>query len=234
MRAVASSGNSSTPDHLFESLLSHRSSCRAFLSDPIPQPLIERILVLAQRTASWCNAQPWQVSIFSPRATDALRNELLQYVQHHQPCPDLTWPESYPGVYLERRRASGFQLYEAAGVDRNDKAAAERQRIENFRFFGAPHVAIISTQKELGVYGAVDCGAYVSNFCLAARSLKIDSIPQAALAAYPEFWRARLNLGPDRLIVCGIAFGYGDQAAPANQYRTARANISEVAHWIDT
>ncbi len=50
------------------------------------------------------------------------------------------------------------QLYQAVGIGREDKASAARQSLENFRFFGAPHVALITTDDELGVYGVVDCG----------------------------------------------------------------------------
>lgn len=75
---------------------------------------------------------------------------------------------------------------EAPGVARGDREAADRQRPENFRFFGTPHAAIVSTDADLGLYGAVDCGAYVQNFMLAARAHGVSSIAQAVLALYPD------------------------------------------------
>ena len=45
---------------------------------------------------------------------------------------------------------------------------------------------IITTDEALGVYGVLDCGAWVNNFMLAARSLGIASIAQAALGSAPE------------------------------------------------
>jgi nitroreductase len=105
--------------------------------------------------------------------------------------------------------------------------------LENFRFFGAPHVAIVTTDEALGVYGAVDCGAYVANFMLAARALGVATVPQAALAGYSEMVRAQLGVGDDRRVVCGISFGYADEAHPANSYRTSRAAIDEAATFID-
>jgi nitroreductase len=53
------------------------------------------------------------------------------------------------------------------------------------------------------------------------------------LAAYPDFWREHLKLGDDRLIVCGISFGYEDPDHPANRFQTSRADISQVANWVD-
>ena len=54
-----------------EKLLAARYSCRAFKPDPVPRATIERVLAAAQKTASWCNSQPWQVTIFSGDAVKA-------------------------------------------------------------------------------------------------------------------------------------------------------------------
>lgn len=217
---------------VLSTLLNERYSCRGFKPDPVPRATIDRILALAQRTASWCNSQAWQVWVASHEATERLRGELLDHARNHPPQPDFEWP-AYQGVYLERRRECGLQLYQATGVARGDRAAGERQTLENFRFFGAPHFALVTTDAALGIYGAIDCGAYVSNFALAARAMGVASIAQAALAAHPQFWRERLGLAADRKLVCGISFGYEDPAHPANSFRTARAPVTQATTWID-
>jgi nitroreductase len=146
---------------------------------------------------------------------------------------DFTPPREYLGVYLARRRESGFQLYNTLGIPRGDKAAYARQALENYNFFGAPHVAIIHTTEPLGVYGAVDCGAYVSNFMLAAQALGLGTIPQAALARHSGLIRRHFNLGDDRRVVCGISFGYADHAHKVNSYRTSRAALGDVVTFVD-
>ncbi|AGI24832.1 nitroreductase [Pseudomonas sp. ATCC 13867] len=103
--------------------------------------------------------------------------------------------------------------------------------MENFRFFGAPHVAMITTDQALGVYGAVDCGAYVANFLLAAASLGVATIPQAALAVRPQRVRDYFGLSSDRLVVCGISLGYAEPSHPANSFRTTRADIATAVQW---
>ena len=162
----------------FDTLLSQRYSCRGFLPQPVERATIERILGLAQKTPSWCNAQPWHITISSGAAADAFRDAMLKASDTLPPQPDFPWPVEYTGLYQARRRACGFGLYDSVGVQRGDRAASARQARENFRLFGAPHVAIVTTEAALGVYGAVDCGAYVSNFMLAARSLGVASIAQ--------------------------------------------------------
>ena len=221
------------PSEALADLLQERFSCRGFLPHRVSRTTIEKVLRIAQRTASWCNSQPWQISIASGKATQRLREELLQHIRRNRAQPDFPWPSGYHGVYKDRRRECGLQLYQSVGVAAGDRQAGELQRLENFRFFGAPHVAIISTDRELGTYGAIDCGAYVANFALAAHSVGIASIAQAALAAYPDFWREHLKLGEDRLVVCGISFGYEDPDHPANGFQTSRAGISEVVTWED-
>jgi nitroreductase len=118
--------------------------------------------------------------------------------------------------------------------DRQDaRAAAAEQTLENFRLFGAPHVAIITTEEKLGVYGAIDCGLYVANFLLSARSFGVDTIAQAALASYPDLVRAFFGLSASRKLVCGISFGYADPAHPIHGYRTQRAGLEEVVTFVD-
>ncbi len=217
----------------FERLLSTRHSCRGFLTRPVPDELIARILGIAQRTPSWCNAQPWQVIITKSVATERFRGALRDHVSKNHAAPDIAWPREYRGVYLERRRTCGFQLYESAGVARGDRQAYVQQTFENYRLFGAPHVAVITSDEALGAYGALDCGAYVNNFLLAAQSLGIASIAQAALASHSKFVREHFGLGVDRLVVCGVSFGYEDDAALANHFRTTRATLDEVATWVE-
>jgi len=209
-----------------------RYSCRAFLPQPLPRSTIERILTIAQRSPSWCNSQAWQLTVGSAAATERARAALLAHVQQApQPNPDFDWPREYRGVYQQRRRECGLQLYAAVGVARGDKEGAERQRLENFRFFGAPHVAIVTSEAPLGTYGAIDCGAYVGLFMLAARACGAASIAMASVAAFPDFWRRLWKLDPERKVVCGLAFGFEDPDHPANAFRTTRAGLDDAVQW---
>jgi nitroreductase len=222
----------SRPFDTIDRLLNDRHSCRAFLPRPVPREDIELLVRTAQKTASWCNTQPWQVVIASGEATEAYRQRLLAHAATHAPKPDIASPR-YEGVYLDRRRVCGFALYESVGIARGDRTASAAQTQRNFHFFEAPHIAIISSPKSLGIYGAVDCGAYVANFILIAQSLGIATIPQAALAMHSDLVHEHFGIGDDRDIVCGISFGYEDSAHPANRFRTQRATIAESVHFQD-
>jgi nitroreductase len=236
MTDMVASDRHSTEERIgvLEELLGERYSCRAFRPDPVPRPTIERILKTAQRTASWCNSQPWQVVIASGEARERFRKEIYAAVSSGAPQDgDFAFPREYRGVYLQRRRESGFQLYNTLGIARGDKMAYAKQALENYNFFGAPHVAIIHTDEALGIYGAIDCGAYVGNFMLAAQALGLGTIAQAALARQSGLIRRHFGLGDDRRVVCGISFGFADQGHKINSYRTSRAGVADTVTFVD-
>lgn len=218
---------------LLEHLLSTRWSCRAYLDRQVPRQTIERLLTLAQRTASWCNTQPWETIVTSGGGTERFRAAMMDWARSNPMKFDFDEPSEYRGIYRDRRRASGWQLYEAVGVARGDREASARQAFENFRFFGAPHVAIVTTDALQGVYGAVDAGLYVGSFLLAAKSLGLGAIAQAALAGHSALIRRHFNIPDDRKILLGISFGYPDMSHPANRYPTPRAPLDEVVTWAD-
>jgi len=209
-------------------LLHRRHSCRAFLPEPVPEQTIRQIINVAGRVPSWCNAQPWQVIVTGGTETDALRRVLRQATQS-DPDPDYDWPKSYSGVYQARRREVGWQLYNAVGVEKGDRAGAARQSARNFDLFHAPHAAIIHAPEELGTYGALDCGGFITAFTLAAEALGVASVPQAAVAGYAGALRRHLGIAPDRRILCAISFGYRDPDHPANKFRSSRADIDDIA-----
>lgn len=214
------------------SLLMRRHSCRAFLDKPVPKADIEKIIEVAGRVPSWCNAQPWQVMVTTPDETETFREALMAHVTGGGAAqPDLPFPSGYSGAHQERRRECGFQLYDAVGIEKGDRAASARQMMENFNLFGAPHVAILTSGAELGPYGAMDAGGFVTAFTLAAEALGIASIPQAAVASYAPFVKEYFEIGSDRLLLCAISFGYRDEDHPANSFRTTRAELGDILKW---
>ena len=84
---------------VLEELLNERFSVRAFLPQPLPRETIARVLAVAQRTASWCNSQPWQVIIASGEAKERFRKAI--YAEAGSGAPedtDFPFPREYKGV----------------------------------------------------------------------------------------------------------------------------------------
>ena len=212
--------------------LDSRWTCRSFLPDQVPPETMERLLGTAQRTPSWCNTQPWQIVVTGGASTDRFRKALVEHVESGAiPEPDIAFPTRYAGAYQQRRRECGMQLYQAVGVPKEDMAGRARQMLRNFELFDAPHVAIVHTEAELGTYGAVDCGLWIDSFLLGAQALGLGAAPQAALATYSPFVRSYFDIPDTRLVVAGISFGYPDQDAAVNTFRTTRVDLGDVVDW---
>lgn len=222
-------------------LVERRHSCRGFLPTQVPRATIDAMLAIAQGAASWCNSQPWETIVTEGAATDRFRERLYAFAagrnwadQTNRPeQPDFAFPTRYVGVYKDRQRATGWALYRAVGIEHGDREGSGRQVLENFRLFGAPHVMIVTSEADLGAYGAIDCGAYVAHVMLAAQSLGLGTIAQAALAGVADFVRDYFAIPAHRKIVCGISFGYPDPAHPANGFRTTRERLENVVRYVD-
>src|SRR5260370_33759154 len=118
---VMDSKTDTAPIEVLEDLLASRFSCRAFQPDPVPRLTIQRILTAAQKTASWCNSQTGQVAIAAGTSSKKFRDVIYAAASGGKPnTRDFPFPREYRGVYLKRRRESGFQLYNSLGIQRGD------------------------------------------------------------------------------------------------------------------
>ena len=213
-----------------QTVMAARQSCRGFLPREIPRETLDAMLAMAQASPSWCNVQPWQLILTTGAATDRLRAALATHLGD-PPAPDIAFPERYVGEHQERRRECARQLYEAVGVTWGDRAASLEQSLRNFAFFGAPHVIILTTAKILGVYGTLDCGIYLGHLLLAAQSLGLGTIAQAAPAAYSPVLHQHLGIPDDRQVICAVSLGYVDPDHAANRFRTRRVTADSFVRF---
>src|SRR6201998_3982433 len=88
------------PIETLERLTSRRRSCRSFLPQPVARTSIIRILDMAQKTASWCNSQPWRVIVTSGFGTYRFREMI--YKAGNRNCPEkgnFPFPPELPWRY---------------------------------------------------------------------------------------------------------------------------------------
>ena len=213
-------------------ILEGRFSCRGYLDKQVSTDTIKKIVSSASHVPTWCNAQPWQVIVTKGEETKALGEVLCRAAKDGPMVPDFEWPKEYTGAYLDRRRECGYQLYEAVGIKRDDRERRSAQMMENFRFFGAPHVAIVTSEADLGPYGSMDCGGFIALFTLAAKAMGVASVVQASVTGYAPVIRKHFKIPDKRLIQTAITFGYEDPDHPANNFRTSRASIGDVVSFF--
>jgi nitroreductase len=209
-----------------EAAFRERRSVRGFRPEPIPRDELVRLFSAAQRAPSWCNVQPWRVTLTEPPLTGELADAMQAAARTGLPHAELPFPLDYPSPYQERRIACGVALYRAMGIARDDKAGRYDAWLRNYAFFGAPHVAIVACDRRLGPYAYLDVGVWLGYVLTAATALGIDTCPMASVAAYPEPLRQRLPIATTDLILFGLALGHADETVAANQCRTSREPVA--------
>lgn len=209
-------------------VVEQRHSCRAFTDEVLDDDLLAELFALAQRTPSWCNAQPWQVDLVTGPARHRLAAALEIAYDCRPPQWDIEPPVEYLGAHQCRRQEAGAGLYRATGVNRYDMAGRVAQMRRNFEFFGAPQVAVISVGSALGEYALVDAGGFMASVLWSAEFLGVAAIAQAAPARHSDLIRGALGIADDHLVIGCIALGRADPDHQANQFRTGRAAPDEV------
>lgn len=221
----------------YETLLTlakSRYSCRAFDGRPVARNDIERILKIACTAPSDCNTQPGNIFIISGSALEGLRSEIYEAAATGiERTPDIPPIEAYTGVFQERRRECGWALYNAVGVERGDRDGSARQALENFRFFGAPHLAVVTAHKDLAERGLFDTGIYLGYFLLGAQAMGVAAVAQGAIAHYADVIRKYAPISTDLRVICGVSFGYEWKDHPANSFRTGRVDLNDTVVFVE-
>ena len=133
---------------IFDEIVRKRRSLRAFQPEPVPQATLEQIFEVAQRAPSNCNTQPWITHVASGASLQTLRDEMPKRFMAGEMSLDFPYDGVYEGVYKDRQYGSAQALYDAAGIDRQDKVRRNEQFMRNYIFFDAPHAAFINDLEE--------------------------------------------------------------------------------------
>lgn len=223
-------GDATGADHVDDAIASRRS-VRAYLPDPVPLDLVEHILAVASRAPSGTNMQPWKVHVVSGAARERLSREILDSLDRGEDV-GRSWkyyPDTFPDVYLQRRRKVGWDMFSLAGVEKGDREAADRQRRRNYVFFDAPVGLIFTVDERLEIGSWIDYGCFIQNVMTAARGHGLHTCAQAAFASVHKPIRRVLPLDDGEVLVCGMALGYADESAPINRLETVREPVSGFA-----
>ena len=224
------------PADVLAQLLRERRSVRAFQPRPVERALIERLLAEAALAPSGANLQPWRVHVLRGAALQ----QVVQRAQaiHHDPeqaaqlqAEYRYYPAEWKPEYAARRRKIGLDLYELLGIAKGDKARMHEQHGRNYAFFGAPVGLLFSIDRSLTQGSWLDCGMFMQNLMLAARAHGLDTCVQAAWIHFHAQLAEWLDLPPEEMLLCGMALGYADPAAPENRLTTERAAVAEFARF---
>ena len=217
----------------FNEIVQGRRSIRAFKPDPVPRSIIDSIFGAALRAPSNCNTQPWFVHIATGEALEHLREELPRRFAEGDIGVDYPYDGKYDGVYRDRQYASAKALYDALGIEREQKVERQAWFLNNFRFFGAPGVAFFMLPGEFGLREACDLGMFAQTVMLGLTAHGLGSCPQTALGFMTHAIKPVLGIPDEQKLLFGISFGYPDEAAAANRAMTDRAELAELVRFSE-
>ena len=210
-----------------DTLLQSRRSTRAFTAAPVPRAGLEHMCQAARRAPSGANLQPGQFHVLTGPALGSLVAALHEAQEQGTPhrAEYSYFPTPMPTELKARQRAAGYALYQALGIGRRDVAGRRAQFARNYAFFDAPVGVVVTIQRDMGKGCFMDLGMSLMSFLLSAEDQGYGATGIGALANYGPEVHQHLGLPDDEMVVCGIAVGVADQAAPENQFRTARADL---------
>jgi len=208
-----------------EQALGLRHSVRAFLPQMPDKSLVKHLLEQAAKAASGGNLQPWRVMALSGQPLRELIAKAA--ASEAQPQTGMSYPSPLFEPYRSRRFENGEMLYQALGIDREDKAARMAQWHKNGEFFGAPVGIFIAVHQQMGYAQWIDLGIYLQSLMLLACEKGLATCAQGYWRDHNELLVNTLELPADYQIAFGIALGFEDKSAPVNQWRATRADFAE-------
>ncbi|WP_405835640.1 nitroreductase [Streptomyces platensis] len=212
-----------------ERLIRGRRAVRAYRPDPVPDTVITAVFDLAAAAPSHSNTQPWSVDVVSAGARQRLGEALVQAAESGKPSPDFPL-HPYTGAAAERSYAAGAIMHEARGIARGDRAGRRRAFLEGLRFYGAPHVALLSVPADADERMTADLGIYAQTLMLAMTAHGVASCPQGVLGFYADAVRSVLGPSTDKLLF-GISFGYPEPGSAASMPVIPRAPLAETTRF---
>lgn len=212
--------------------LETRRSVRKFLPDAVDEEVLRKILTESSRAASGGNLQPWHVHVLSEAARDEFVATVAEKMASNPfgdgPEYDI-YPADLEAPYKVRRGEVAMQMYELAGITRDDKAGRLSLMQRNFCFFDAPVGMFITIDRKMGRPQFSDLGMFIQSAMLVARTYGLHTCAQEAWSLWGKTIQEFLGYPDEHMIFCGLALGYADENAVINNLYTDRAPLEEFA-----
>lgn len=202
-----------------------RKSIRAFMPEPVPLKLIEKILSEAIRSPSAENIQGWEFALADKEATKRMGLAFRECISNHAPIrPDIRVPQRWEGIYDKRGKTLGKALFNHIGIKRADRDKRRDHYFRMYDFFGAPNAILIFIDELVCGYdwAIFDAGLITQNIVLLAVAEGLGTCIEGAVTYYPDIAREILSIPASKKLIIGIAIGYPDLDSQINRFRSTR------------
>ena len=215
--------------------INKRKSIRGFKSDAVSKEVLSKILESACRAPSAMNTQPWEFIVVTGDVLNRLRTAIVdrlnQKEQMHPEHEVVSW--SNDSIYRNRQVELAKKIFNLMNIPREDKKKRAAWLERGFRFFDAPVVILLLTDKSLSDAGPLlDLGAALQNICLSALHFGLGTCIEDQGVLYPGVLREILQIPDNKKIIMAIAIGYPDWDFPANALSSGRESLDKNTRWI--
>lgn len=209
----------------FEQLIRERKSIRGYLDKPVPKDVINEIIETAKWAPSSMNTQPWHVHVCTGSVLDNIREGNVKNMMGGVPPKrDFPMKEKYEGLHRQRQIDIAIQLFEAMGIERDDKERRMDWVMRGFRQFDAPVSLVLTYDKYLepAAISQFDLGALTHSIVLAAWERGLGCVINGQGIMQSDVVREHAKIPDDENIMICIAMGYPDNDFVANDVKSVR------------
>lgn len=207
-----------------------RRSARAFQPVPVPKETIAEILRLTVNAPSANNLQPWEFVVVMDEEKDRLSRRLLKAYKEKQISCGSGAVKPLPKATRQR----GIQTLESMKpyVEKTGSSVDIFVNEGSCNFYGAPAAIIICIDDCFSARQLVDVGTAVGYLVLAAQASGLATCPIGLITDYADEIKDLLNIPENKKVVIGVALGYPDRENPMSQFKSSRADLSELVRWV--
>jgi len=213
--------------------IKNRRSIRHFLSRPVPEEMIRKLISEAIWSPSWGNTQPWEITVIIGNTLEQYRKENREAFFSGKPAdPEIPFPEIWPDRHNIRYKDVGKSVLTSLSIARNDHESRLQYYGRMYSFFNAQVLLLLMIDKALPVeYPLLDIGLFLQSFFLLAHGKGLGTIALAASVNYPDILRKLFSITANQRIVIGVALGWPDMDDPVNGFDRKRTPADEAVRW---
>jgi len=215
----------------FETLVNERRSIRGYKTDPVPKEIIQEVIEIAKRAPSSMNTQPWFFHVVTGDPLERIREgNTERMLAGVKPQREIPTHGEYQGVHRQRQVEIAIQLFEAMGIERDDKARRQDWVMRGFRQFDAPVSIVMTYDKSLepATISHFDLGAVTYGLVLAAWTKGLGTVINGQGIMQSAVVREHAKIPDDQVILTCIAMGYPNHEFAANQVQSRRTANEDI------
>ena len=215
----------------FETLVAERRSIRGYKPDPVSKEVIQEIIEIAKGAPSSMNTQPWFFHVVTGEPLERIREgNTERMLAGIKPQREISTHDAYVGVHRQRQVDIAVKLFEAMGIERDDKPRRQDWVMRGFRQFDAPVSIVMTYDKSLepATIAHFDLGAVTYCLVLAAWSKGLGTVINGQGIMQSAVVREHAKIPDEQVIMTCIAMGYPDYEFEANDVKSDRTPNEDI------